>query len=179
MSVSPTPPRHRRRPPRPLSSPPQAVLRIVFNQATPLSLLLCAQTWSLRVDLNAEAHPSLRRMGAAAAVAAAAAAAAAAVPPPVSEAAEPSAEGVVSAEATSMPKRKRKRKRSGGGAKAAAAAEPRATDSSADGTRLLTKYGPMRLFDFVAPGCAVVVEQPWLRVMERFPNAMVRHQFGT
>ena len=68
----------------------------------------------------------------------------------------------------------------GGGKAAAAAAEPRATDGgSADGTRLLTKYGPMRLFDFVAPGCAVVVEQPWLRVMERFPNAMVRHQFGT
>jgi hypothetical protein len=37
----------------------------------------------------------------------------------------------------------------------------------------------MLLLDFLAADVGVVVEQPWLRVLERLPDAMYRHQFGT
>jgi len=45
--------------------------------------------------------------------------------------------------------------------------------------QLVTKYGPILLFDFLADDTAVVVEQPWLRVMEHLPPALHRHRFGT
>ena len=44
---------------------------------------------------------------------------------------------------------------------------------------MVTKYGPILLFDFLANDTAVVVEQPWLRVMEHLPPALHRHRFGT
>lgn len=40
-------------------------------------------------------------------------------------------------------------------------------------------YGAMLLFDFTAADTAVVVEQPWLKVMGHFPPALHRHRFGT
>ena len=43
--------------------------------------------------------------------------------------------------------------------------------------RLLSCYAPLLLFDFLCSDTALVVEQPWLRVMERFPPALFRHVF--
>ena len=45
--------------------------------------------------------------------------------------------------------------------------------------RVVRSYGGILTFDFVDAGEAVVVEQPWLRVMDHFPPALFRHQFGT
>ena len=76
-------------------------------------------------------------------------------------------------------------KRSGGGAqrkrkrkRAAALAAAGAAAAGAE-ARVVTAYGPMLLFDYVDSDVAVVVEQPWLRVMERFPPSLHRQQFGT
>ena len=46
-------------------------------------------------------------------------------------------------------------------------------------TQVMRNYGGMLLFAMLAADEAVVVEQPWLRVMEHFPPAMFRHRFGT
>ena len=35
------------------------------------------------------------------------------------------------------------------------------------------------LVDVMGDDAAVVVEQPWMRVMEHFPPALYRHRFGT
>jgi len=43
----------------------------------------------------------------------------------------------------------------------------------------VSNYGPMVCFDYLAADTAVVVEVPWLRVMQHFPPALYRHQFGT
>ena len=45
--------------------------------------------------------------------------------------------------------------------------------------RMVTRYGPMLLFDYVAPDTAIVLERPWLRVMEHFPPTLHRPRFGT
>ena len=37
----------------------------------------------------------------------------------------------------------------------------------------------MLLFDFLAADVALVVEQPWLRVMDLLPPALYKHRFGT
>ncbi len=44
---------------------------------------------------------------------------------------------------------------------------------------VIRSYGGMLLFDFVAADTALVVEQPWLRVMDLFPPALYKHRFGT
>jgi len=44
-----------------LRGKPEAIQRIVFNPAAPENLLLCAQSWALRLRLGADAHPSLKR----------------------------------------------------------------------------------------------------------------------
>ena len=46
-------------------------------------------------------------------------------------------------------------------------------------SHVIRSYGGMLLFDFIAPGTALVIEQPWLRVMDLFPPALYKHRFGT
>ena len=48
-----------------------------------------------------------------------------------------------------------------------------------DGTRVVRNYGGMLFFDFLAADVALVVEQPWLRVMDLLPPALYKHRFGT
>ena len=62
-----------------------------------------------------------------------------------------------------------------------ATTRPRATFLAPDQAATLppARAGPMLLFDFVAPDTAVAIEQPWLRVMQKFPPALFRHRFGT
>ena len=63
-------------------------------------------------------------------------------------------------------------------AKAAKAAKA-AAGPDAPPARLVEPYGPILHFDFVGADTALVVERPWLRVMESFPPALHRHRFGT
>jgi hypothetical protein len=64
-----------------------------------------------------------------------------------------------------------------------AAAPPRGAladgDGGASSDRVVRSYGGILTFAFVGPAEAVVVEQPWLRVMDHFPPALYRHRFGT
>jgi hypothetical protein len=46
-------------------------------------------------------------------------------------------------------------------------------------SHVIRSYGGMLLFDFIAPDTALVIEQPWLRVMDLFPPALYKHRFGT
>ena len=48
-----------------------------------------------------------------------------------------------------------------------------------DQAHLIRSYGGVLLFDFLGADTAVVVEQPWLRVMDLFPPALYKHRFGT
>ena len=75
------------------------------------------------------------------------------------------------------PKGKAKRKR------AAATTTPSpngdGADEAAPTTQVVRNYGGMLLFSVVAADEAVVVEQPWLRVMDHFPPALYKHRFGS
>ena len=54
-----------------------------------------------------------------------------------------------------------------------------ARSAGAAACRMVTRYGPMLLFDFLAEDTALVLERPWLRVMESFPPTLHRARFGT
>lgn len=72
-------------------------------------------------------------------------------------------------------------KRSKAKRRRAAAAAPPAGAEESEGTCELAirNYGGMLLFAILSADEAVVVEQPWLRVMDHFPPALFRHRFGT
>ena len=42
-----------------------------------------------------------------------------------------------------------------------------------------SRYQPMLLFDFLGDDRALVVERPWLRVIDHFPPTLQRQRFGT
>ena len=63
----------------------------------------------------------------------------------------------------------------------AAAARGAVADAGggASSDSVVRSYGGILTFAFVGPAEALVVEQPWLRVMDHFPPALYRHRFGT
>lgn len=58
-------------------------------------------------------------------------------------------------------------------------AKRKRANEGADPALVVRNYGSMLLFAVLAADEAVVVEQPWLRVMEHFPPALYKHRFGT
>ena len=127
--------------------------RIAFNPSRPNDAILCAQSWLCRVRVGSDTADA----GAAAAAAA-------------------------DAEGGRRGKQKKKRGRAAeaeeaaGGSRAGGASP---AGGGGDATQVVRSYGAMVLFDFTAADTAVVVEQPWLRVMDHFPPALYRHRFGT
>jgi hypothetical protein len=186
---------------------PEVVSRIVFNPARPDALVLCAQSWLCHVSLAETGGfgdgPARQPDTADTAGSDTDGAEGAAVPSTEGKrrriglesrkrkvdrrrqpggsrykASEDGAEGEGVAEESSN-----------GAARAAA------PENSADGTpgtprrgarvagaaacRMVTRYGPMLLFDFLAEDTALVLERPWLRVMASFPPTLHRARFGT
>lgn len=45
--------------------------------------------------------------------------------------------------------------------------------------RVIKRFKPLLAATFVAPGCMMVAELPWIRVMQNFPPALYRHKYGT
>ena len=81
------------------------------------------------------------------------------------------------------PRGKKKRKLAAAAAEATPAATTPETATASGGpggsSHVVRAYGGILTFGFLAPGEALVVEQPWLRVMDHFPPALYRHRFGT
>lgn len=124
---------------------------IAFNPAKPHAPILCAQSWLCRVET-----------GAAAAVAAA------------EKAATAIASGVASGK-----KSKKKRRRDEEEAADTATGSASGGTEAAESCHVTRSYGGMLHFDFLGPDAALVVEQPWLRVMDLLPPALYKHRFGT
>jgi hypothetical protein len=137
------------------------------DPARPLAPILCAQSWLCRVAVDGGGG-----------------AAAAATPNGV-----PAAAGN-GGSAAAKGKAKRKRAASAGeganvGVEAAARGGGGSNGAAADvsdeppATNVVRSYGGVLLFSVLAADEAIVVEQPWLRVMDHFPPALYRSRFGT
>ena len=125
---------------------------IVFNPSHPSAPILCAPSWLCRVDTGA--HDGAQT-------------------PPAAAAESHSTAATASGGAAMKAVKARKRHRQEGAdpSTGAGAGEPE--------SHVIRSYGGMLLFDFIAPDTALVIEQPWLRVMDLFPPALYKHRFGT
>ena len=141
------------RPPQ-LASRAEVVTQLAFNPARPAEVVLCGQSFLFRVPLD----------GVVAAEAPAAAEAAA-------EAAEAGGGGAKKRK-RGQPKGAKKPKGGGGGGGGGEGGAPAAAAAS-------SRYQPMLLFDFLGDDRALVVERPWLRVIDHFPPTLQRQRFGT
>ena len=88
------------------------------------------------------------------------------------EPAEPAAEST---------KRAKKRKRRADRAKHAedGASAVQGGEGGGQKSHVIRRYGGVLAFSFLQTDVALVVEQPWLRVMDFFPPALYKHRFGT
>jgi len=50
---------------------------------------------------------------------------------------------------------------------------------NAENFRIITKFKPLMFLDFVAGNELVVVERPWVKISEKFPEALYRHKYST
>lgn len=132
-----------------VASSPEVPHRIAINPTRPLAPILCSQSWLCRVEVDGAPAPE----------------------DPFAPAAPPSEEP-----APSQGRKKRKRK---GGADPSNGGQAAGGGDNAPATLVVRNYGGMLLFSMVAEDEAVVVEQPWLRVMEHFPPALYKHRFGS
>ena len=57
--------------------------------------------------------------------------------------------------------------------------EQHRTSCSSLATSVVRSFGAMLLFTVLAEDEAIVVEQPWLRVVQHFSPALYKHRFGT
>ena len=186
---------------------PEVVSRIVFNPARPDALVLCAQSWLCHVSLAETGGfgdgPARQLDTADTAGSDTDGAEGAAVPSTESKRRRI---GLESRKRKVDRRRQPGGSRykppedgaEGGGVaeeSSNGAARVAAAENGADGTpgtprrggraagaaacRMVTRYGPMLLFDFLAEDTALVLERPWLRVMESFPPTLHRARFGT
>ncbi|KAL1525524.1 hypothetical protein AB1Y20_020380 [Prymnesium parvum] len=136
-----------------ISASAEVPLRLSFNPAHPETVVLSAQSWLCSVRLSLE------------------------------EAAADAPDASLAKDAAKPPRGKKRlrgrEKRKAKLAEAAGLEMNGKTSPVLHGNRLVSNYGPMLHFDFMAPDTALVVEQPWLRVMQKFPPALFRQRFGT
>lgn len=129
---------------------------IVVHASSPYTPVLCGDSWLCRVDVTSGVDG--KHSGAS--------------PVPLPEA--PPRSG------SSKKRRRGSAGSSGEGASTPAGpTETSTVQRSISRVRILRSYGSILKFEYVGDREALVVEQPWLRVMNHFPPAMFRHRFGT
>ena len=154
---------------------PEVPHTIAVSAARPRAPVLCAQSWLCRVDLDV---PSRDTVG----------------PSAPSDKQSASGGGTDASEAAPLAasaahakvKKSRKRRRGGGRTKegggdgdAVGGSEGSGGGARDEQCHVVRNYGGVLLFSFLGDDAAVVVEQPWLRVMDHFPPALYKHRFGT
>ena len=140
------------RPVRAIADSSEVAHSIAFRPDAPRAAVLCAQSWLCSVPFTeaAEALASAAN----------------------GDAKGDAKGGDVTVDSTGSKGKKSKKRKAGATSEAVASAP-------ADPTHTVRSYGGMLLFDYLTASSAVVVEQPWLRVMELFPPALYKHRFGT
>jgi len=142
-----------------VATSPEVPLRISTNPAHPFAPILCAQSWLCRVEVDGRPADAC-----------------AAEASPADPNVPPDGKGKNS---------KGKRKRAATSGATAADECAGGNDSSAAGThgkpvtRVVRNYGGILHFAVLAKDEAIVVEQPWLRVMDHCPQALYKHRFGS
>ena len=134
-----------------IAASPEVPHCIAINPARPLAPILCSHSWLCRVEVDGRdtAGPTNGSVAATA------------------------------EEGTPKSKSKRKRAKSVETTLASLGDKHAEAESGSPSTLVIRNYGGMLLFAVLADDEAVVVEQPWLRVMDHFPPALYKHRFGT
>ena len=143
-----------------IAASPEVPNSIAVIPTPPFAFILCAQSWLCRVAIDGGA-------AAATAIVSGMAAGRAASASPTS-----SNEG-----STDQKARKRKAKETTDAQVVAATVG--GTSCSSLATSVVRSFGAMLLFTVLAEDEAIVVEQPWLRVVQHFSPALYKHRFGT
>ena len=142
-----------------IAASPEVPNSIAVIPTPPFAFILCAQSWLCRVAIDGGAAATAIVSGMAAGRAASAS--------PTS-----SNEG-----STDQKARKRKAKETTDAQVVAATVG--GTSCSSLATSVVRSFGAMLLFTVLAEDEAIVVEQPWLRVVQHFSPALYKHRFGT
>ena len=144
-----------------MQPPPQVPHAIAVNPSAPACPILCANSWLCRVDTTlADQGDAPNAAGAANGAPAAAGAA--------------NGDGG-GGKGKKSKKRKKPQEPSAAAADGAAAA---AAGGGGEEARVVRRYGGMLLFAFLEADVALVVEQPWLRVLDLFPPALFKQSYG-